>query len=260
MIVAHEAPFSYMKDIRAVTNYDYALVHLFDKNPEYLEFFKESLIMGREVILDNSIFELGTAFKPDKFAVYIEELKPTFYIIPDVLENAEGTITSIRNWCDSYKGLPGKKIGVVQGKTYEEIVDCYKVVDQFCDVIAISFDYSYYVQSCSHSIQEYSWMYGRQHLIDRMCKDGVINYEKPHHLLGCGLPQEFTYYQHPFYKFLRSCDTSNPVVHGLKGIRYQKYGLERKDREKVNDLFSLPYDPKKFEDIMYNVLTFRSFL
>ena len=52
----------------------------------YYSFFKCSIAEGREVLLDNSIFELGTAFDSEKFAKYVEELKPTYYVVPDVLE------------------------------------------------------------------------------------------------------------------------------------------------------------------------------
>ena len=51
--------------------------------------------LGREVLLDNSIFELGEAFDSDKFAKYVEELKPSYYIVPDVL----------RRWLSNYVEL-----------------------------------------------------------------------------------------------------------------------------------------------------------
>ena len=57
----HEAPKSLFKHVQAVTSGDYALVHLFEEDPEYLQLFEEAVKSGREVILDNSIFELGEA-------------------------------------------------------------------------------------------------------------------------------------------------------------------------------------------------------
>ena len=35
---------------------------------------------------------LGESFDPDKFAHYVKELKPTYYIVPDVLEDGYQTI------------------------------------------------------------------------------------------------------------------------------------------------------------------------
>ena len=64
--IAHEAPLSIMNKVQSMTDYDYALVHLFedpDIGGDYFEFFIDALVnKGREVILDNSVFELGLDF------------------------------------------------------------------------------------------------------------------------------------------------------------------------------------------------------
>ena len=44
------------------------LVHLFEEDQEYFNQFEEAINKGREVILDNSIFELEEAFDAVKFA------------------------------------------------------------------------------------------------------------------------------------------------------------------------------------------------
>ena len=94
MLVSHETPISILEESKLYNDYDYALVHLFETHPEYYNFFKCSLAAGREVLLDNSIFELGESFDPKKYIKYITELNPTFYIVPDVLEDAQGTMSS----------------------------------------------------------------------------------------------------------------------------------------------------------------------
>jgi hypothetical protein len=145
MLVSHESPISILDASQSYNDYDYALVHLFETHPEYYKFFKRSLAAGREVLLDNSIFELGESFDPDKYRKYVEELNPTFYIVPDVLEDSAGTI---RSWLQFLlNGTPevnALKIGVVQGNSYQELVDCYKFMSDNADYIAISFDYRWY--------------------------------------------------------------------------------------------------------------------
>ena len=94
MLISHESPISMLETSRSYNDYDYALVHLFKEHPEYFNFFVDSLKMGRHVLLDNSIFELGTAYEPDEFAYWVTRLKPTEYIVPDVLENTDETIQS----------------------------------------------------------------------------------------------------------------------------------------------------------------------
>ena len=237
--IAHESPKSIFNDVQKYTDYDYALVHLLEADEEYLDQFREAVKKGREVILDNSIFELEEAFDADKFAYWINELKPTWYIVPDALEDTKKTMSQMASWNMHYsKSVYGKKIGVVQGKTYKQIVACYEYMDKIADVdmIAISFDYSYYTDSIPHPNKYVSWMLGRIKLLGDLVRDGIINEDKPHHLLGCGLPQEFSYYSQ--YPWIYSLDTSNPVVHGIKGISYGSDGLFSKERQKLHELIN----------------------
>jgi len=67
--IAHESPKSIFNEVQKYTDYDYALVHLFEEDKEYFNQFKEAIKNGREVILDNSIFELEEAFDADKFTL-----------------------------------------------------------------------------------------------------------------------------------------------------------------------------------------------
>ena len=259
--IAHESPKSIFSDVQHLTDYDYALVHLFEQDEIYLNQFKEAVRKGREVILDNSIFELEEAFDADKFAYWVKELRPTWYIIPDALEDAEKTMQQAADWSKKYSDIPGKSIGVVQGKSYREIRQCYKAMDEIAnvDMIAISFDYSYYTESSPHANKYVSWMLGRVKLIGDLVKDGTINKGKPHHLLGCGLPQEFSFYKHDDYNFIYSLDTSNPVVHGIKNIPYTQEGLWSKESQKLHELIDYPLDNLDINLILSNIKQFRKF-
>ena len=258
--IAHESPKSIFEEVQKFTDYDYALVHLFEEDEEYLKQFERAVLKGREVILDNSIFELEEAFDADKFAKWVEYLRPTWYIVPDALEDAVKTCNQMASWNERYSNLLGKKIGVVQGKTYEEIVNCYKFMDNSdVDMIAISFDYSYYTKSVPHPNKYVSWMLGRVKLLGDLLKDGVINKDKPHHLLGCGLPQEFQYYKHADYKWLYSLDTSNPVVHGMKDIAYRDQGLWSKESQKLFELINSDITPYQLSTIKNSIQKFRWF-
>ena len=125
------------------------------------------------------------------------------------------------------------------------------------DMIAISFDYSYYTESCPHPNKYVSWMLGRVKLLGDLLKDGVINKDKPHHLLGCGLPQEFSFYKHAEYNFIYSLDTSNPVVHGLKGIEYGVEGLWSKESQKLHELIDVPLEEIDIKKVTNNINKFR---
>ena len=259
--IAHEAPIDIFEEIQRYTNYDYALVHLLEQNGRYRDTFERAVKKGREVILDNSIFELEEAFEADRFALWIERLKPTWYIVPDALEDSVKTCQQMADWNSRYSNIPGKKIGVVQGKTYEEIVNCYKYMDNSdVDMIAISFDYSYYTKTVPHPNKYVSWMLGRVKLLGDLLRDGVINVNKPHHLLGCGLPQEFSFYKHSDYNWIYSLDTSNPIVHGIKGISYGSDGLWSKESQKLHELIDFELDNLDVNLILNNVQKFRWFV
>ena len=89
ILISHESPITLLPQSLFYNDYDYALVHLFEKYPEYYNFFRESVAIGRHVLLDNSIFELGEAFDMEKFCNWVIELEPTEYIIPDILDDAD---------------------------------------------------------------------------------------------------------------------------------------------------------------------------
>jgi hypothetical protein len=259
--VAHEAPLSIIRRVGQMTDYDYALVHLFEESSSYYNYFVDALKKDRYVILDNSIFELGTAFDSDAFAQWVKALKPSAYIVPDVLEDIDGTIKNWVSWQKKYKDLRGNKIGVVQGKTEQEIVDCYKFMVAEADVVAISFDYSWYEKEFPNEQSKYhSWMKGRQRLIDLLIEEKLVNYNKPHHLLGCGLPQEFAHYKDEKYSFIDTIDTSNPVIHGLKGIDYEEvdgvFELQTKESTKMFTL--LDEEVENLDKVVYNIMKFRA--
>jgi hypothetical protein len=261
MKIYHEAPISIFNTVQRMTDGDYALVHLFESNLTYYRMFKDAVASGREVILDNSIFELGTSFDGETYFNWIEKLQPTWYIIPDVLEDKQGTLDKMDNWLSKYKGSSNiKSIGVIQGKTFDELAECYLKTAPRVDKVAISFDYSYYIESTKdiNPTSKYAaWMFGRQALLEDLLSDGIIDTNKPHHLLGCALPQEFSAYKD--YKWIDSVDTSNPVVHGLNGVQYTSNGLDSKISTKLIEYMNEQVTDIQLGMVKYNIEKFREF-
>ena len=261
ILVSHESPISLLDRSKQYNDYDYCLVHLIDKYPDYANFFKRSIMNNREVLLDNSIFELGTAFEPKEYAKKVEWLNPTYYILPDVLENSIETQSSFRVFATIYNNLPGLKIGAVQGKTYKEISECYKFMSDNADYIAISFDFSYYQTIGAGNTKFERYVDGRQQLIKNLIDRGIWNWSKPHHLLGCSLPQEFKYYVQNNIHNIRSCDTSNPVMAGITGLQYAgDLGLQIKPVGLLADNINKDLSIDQLQLIQYNVNAFKSIL
>jgi hypothetical protein len=255
MLISHEVPIALLEHSRSFNDIDYCLVHLLDDHPEYLKFFQDSLQMGRTVILDNSVFELEEAFDPDAFADKISILQPTEYIIPDVLDDGAKTADNVRKWVWDYD-LPGKTIGVIQGKTVAEAIQCYREIAPIVDKVAVSFNCKFYETDPTIPKLE-AWMTGRQAFMELLVWNDIVNIHQPFHLLGCSLPQEFLYYKKLEYGFIESVDTSNPIVHAINGIRYNDDGLQDKVSTKLIEY--LNHTDFDMNLIQYNVNKFRSF-
>lgn len=250
MQISHEVPLSLLTVSRTFNDYDYALVHLYETEPEYLQFYKESIQLGRDVILDNSVFELEEAFDAERFKYWINETKPTYYIIPDVLDNAELTIKNILDW---KKDVPGQTIGVVQGESFTEAVECYHAIKEHVDRVAVSFNCKFYETEDGETIY-HKWANGRIRFVNYL---STLGENKPMHLLGCSLPQEFRVYNDPKFEFIKSVDTSNPVVHAINNIKYTDYGLDTKVSTKLIEYMNeTAFD---MELLHFNVDKFREF-
>lgn len=260
MLVSHESPLQLLQESLTYNDYDYCLVHLLSQYPKYLAFFKESVKNGRRVLLDNSMFELKEAFEADKFALWVDELRPHEYIVPDVYGDSCKTISNFEDWKKEYGDLPGKTIGVVQGATFKELADCYDYMAQNADKIAMSFNCPYfaatgYVPNECDNCNEWGILQtGRQKFIADLRIFNIWDSSKPHHLLGCALPQEFIAYKH--MPEIESIDTSSPVVAGIHRIKYD-YGLDTKITTLLADLLEADLDKEQLACIRYNIKKFR---
>lgn len=306
-LISHEVPKSMLTMSRGFNDYDYALVHLFKDNPDYFEFYKESVDMGRMVILDNSLYELGEAFDMKEYAEWIKKLNPTYYILPDAFWDSGKTINLAMEWMVNYGKYIDpkiKRIGVAQGSTYNEIKNSYKFLEQICDCIAFTFKfnptkiridqdinlceflekfYVRYFENVSTNGMEISGkdltfedeqaVY-RYLILKQLDEDGVINYNRKHHLLG--LQNTTLLFESCLFPWVTSIDTSNPIICGFKGNAYYfnetiMNGVNnsfignsghKKPMEQLKDFFYIqPSEPiwsNSIETVMYNIKSFRN--
>ena len=203
--------------------------------------------MGRMVILDNSLYELGESFDMEKYTEWILKLRPSHYIIPDTFWNSDATIKQAMKWMSEYgwkikEEIPDIKIiGVAQGSSYQDIKKSYKFLETFCDVIAFTFKFSPEMQydpdmNLNQWFENTQVMYPcyeisgeslspedkqaicRYAVLWRLDQEGVINQSKEHHLLG--LQNTTALYQTCRFPWVTSIDTSNPIINGYLGNVY----------------------------------------
>jgi hypothetical protein len=61
------------------------------------------------------------------------------------------------------------------------------------------------------------------------------------------------------FDWIKSVDTSNPIIVGYKGVRYEDNGIEFKPTEKIEELNEVNLEGK-MEDITFNVNKFKQFI
>tara|TARA_Y100001972_G_scaffold45069_1_gene55645 strand:+ start:286 stop:1083 length:798 start_codon:yes stop_codon:yes gene_type:complete len=259
--VSHELPINMLNRSYDINDYEYCLPHLLDQNEEYKNHFYKAKKDGRYIIMDNSLHELGEAYDTDRLLYWIEELEPDEFIVPDVWQNKTSTLVNAKYWMKNYK-LPKNttKVAVVQAQSYGEACECYDILQfhQGYKKIAFSYGADWYAEEFPHPNPLVGKMMGRILTISKMYKSNLISKSDRVHLLGCALPQEFRYYKD--FPFIESIDTSNPIIHGLEGIRYSSNGLFTKSNIKIDKIGNIPLTRETLYDINHNLTQFKKYL
>jgi hypothetical protein len=254
--VSHETPLCLLDDSIHFNDYDYALPHLFDEEPEYLEYFRKAKAAGRYIIMDNSLHELGHAYSTERLIHWVNEIEPNEFIIPDVWEDKTASIVNARSWANVIMPKNTTKVAVVQAKTLHEAFECTQTYkDLGYKKIAYSYGASYYNDICTHPNKNLGKALGRVYVISTLYKQGVLHPNDRVHLLGCQVPQEFGWYRD--IKCIESIDTSNPVMAALEGIRYTNAGLTEKPKANMNDYLYMLGDQVDYDLLTHNLNKFR---
>ena len=257
--VSHELPINMLDKSFEINDYEYCLPHLLDQNEKYRRHFEDAKESGSYIIMDNSLHELGEAYDTKRLLHWIEHLEPNEFIVPDVWQDKTATLVNAKSWMNNYV-LPENttKIAVVQANDYHEASQCYNILKmQGYKKIAFSYGAEYYTRMFPHPNPLVGKMMGRIMTISQMYKSKLIGASDRVHLLGCALPQEFGYYAD--FPFIESIDTSNPIIHGLQGVKYNSLGLLSKSSTKI-DQIDKEINTDVLYDINHNLIHFKNFV
>ena len=260
MKISHELPLGLMHNSYKWNDYDYCLPHLVDKYDQYRIFFQKARLDKRFVIMDNGLFE-GVFHTVQDLLEKINLVRPNIFIVPDAWNDSVTTVRSAKHWMINFKAdLPKgvELMAVCQGKDMTELITTYQtLVDLGYTHIAFNHSSIAYQQEYIGMDSLKAAMYGRMEFIRRLVQSGTIRETYYHHLLGCSLPQEFMSYGD--WKFIKSVDTSNPILVGAEGGKYTNSGMTWKPKEKLEHYFEMNLEDK-MENITFNVNKFRSFI
>jgi hypothetical protein len=263
MKVSHELPLGLMHYGYEWNDYDYCLPHLIDQYEQYKLYFQKAKTDDRFIIMDNGLFE-GITHTTEDLLSKINLIKPNIFIVPDEWNNSAATIRNAKEWMNNYKSeLPEEVelMAVCQGKTMGELITTYQtLLDLGYKHIAFnhsSIAYQDRYEVIGNRKPLYASMYGRIELVRMLVASDIVNKNVYHHLLGCSLPQEFMCYKD--FEWIKSCDTSNPILVGAEGTRYDEGGIDWKPKEKLEYYFEKDLSGK-IDDIIFNVQKFKQYV
>lgn len=267
--ISHEFPENYYLEglTEDLVDYQYCLAHRFQSNTHYRDYFRNYKSLGGEVYLDNSLYELGTAFDGQIYQKIIRVLEPDYYFLPDVfnqtMSNIESQLTFFKNMPHDIFPAVSKPIAVCHGMTPKDIISSFRILNSALPdyaMIAIPFG--------SHA-----WLNEEndpKYLRKSKCEDdnarmaanrGIFlnRYYKTLrkrniHLLGCKGLREI-----PFINclestdFIRSIDTSLPVASALEDNEIK---MDYKPKFLIDKNFDMPV--KNVDLVRKNVEDFRN--
>ena len=260
MKISHELPLSLMHNAYKWNDYDYCLPHLIDHYDQYRTFFQKSRLDKRFIIMDNGLFE-GVTHTTEDLLEKINLVRPDIFIVPDAWNDANTTLVNAKSWMINYKQYIPEGINlmaVCQGQDMTELTTTYQtLVDLGYTHIAFNHSSIAYQKDYDGMDHLKAAMYGRMEFIRKLVASGTIRKSNYHHLLGCSLPQEFMSYKD--WTFIKSVDTSNPILVGAESQRYTDNGILWKPKEKLEYYFEKDLNGQ-IEDIIFNVNRFRKFI
>lgn len=228
--ISHEFPNYFYKNGYAKdhTDYDYCLVHRYIEDEDYRSYMKDARKHNREIVIDNSVYELKNAFRGDEYAKAIEDLEPTYYLLPDTFNNLYKNIETQLEFYNKYsKDLPGTPMSALQGETSSELVESFKVLSHELPEntrFALPFGSAAFDNANGKDPMMYnSLIFGYTPMrmaINRKKFLRIYNNvlrSRDFHLLGCKSIMEYDIWDNDYDKsFIKSTDTSLPVAYTLQ--------------------------------------------
>jgi len=257
MKIFHELPLGLMHYSYKWTDGDYCLPHLVDKYEQYRLYFQKARLDKRFIILDNGLFEGVKHTEQDLFdKMWI--VKPNVFIVPDEWNDSAITLRNAKHWMINYKGsLPEDTnlMAVCQGKTIGELITTYQtLVDLGYKYIAFNHSSIAYTEFYPQHKPLNAQMYGRIELIRTLLEKNIVRKDIYHHLLGASDWKEFQAYTE--FDWIKSVDTSAPIINGVLGIKLSHDKPYVKPKEKLEDIMEMDITDK-LDIIKHNVEIFK---
>lgn len=117
--LALEIPTSLLKEISPLTDFDFVLAHRVLEDTAYAEWFRNR-VNGRELLLDNSLHELGAPLPAADLVEAALRCQANFVIAPDRLGDGAWTLEQLKETLNAFAGTQFGVALCLQGSSYEE--------------------------------------------------------------------------------------------------------------------------------------------
>jgi hypothetical protein len=276
--LAFISPIAHLNDISILGDFNLCLLHLLLESPEYLRWHKEQADKGRWTTLDNSTYELKKPFEMDKLVEMALTIGASEIVLPDVLKDKDKTIELstkfLFDFDHKHKGLKGKirLHGVVQGRTYEEWIECFRWMMSQSDIASIGIpdDPDITVPGAKAGINlTQQRVENRLRLLHVIEEEAAATYnyrkhrskkppdvfKKEFHLLGIEDPIEIL----RIPEWIRSIDSYSVCKAGSVGVRFTEEGLPGKEKKGPRVDMHARYTPEQLSNIWWNISMMRRY-
>ncbi|SHJ72250.1 hypothetical protein SAMN02745244_03113 [Tessaracoccus bendigoensis DSM 12906] len=194
--------------------------------PNYMAYYSSARDRGRCLILDNGVMELGYALSSSELFDLIDVLRPSFVTPPEVLHDGPETmrltnqfITDLdrRRSADSVEVL-----GVAHGSSLREWTQTFDALATNPRIarIGIPYDVPFAVPGESERVDQLGQWAHRRMFLTEFVSQRYADRVKDVHLLGLAHPMELVMQSR--HTFIRSHDSSWPVMAAVRGINYDE--------------------------------------
>jgi hypothetical protein len=207
--------------------------------------------------MDNGLFE-GITHTTEDLLSKINLIRPNIFIVPDAWNDSNTTLVNAKSWINNFKPnlLEGIEfMAVCQGKDLHELTTTYQtLLDLGYKHIAFNHSSIAYQEMYPKDKGLKASMYGRMGFIRHLVQTNTIDKSVYHHLLGASDWREFQAYTE--FDWIKSVDTSSPIINGALGTKFNHDKPYTKPKEKLEDIIETDL-ADKIDIIKYNVELFR---
>lgn len=219
---------------------------------DYRSFFRDEAERGAAIIVDNGVFDLGSALPAADLVAAARAVHAEEIILPDVMHDGPATTHATDHAATELRALTSdfRLCAVVHGANDDEWLRCYEYFLADDRVASIALPASRRKEPttalCRNRIEATRYLQQR----------GMVDPRRVYRLLGLGRAGHLELFEQREHAWLTSVDCATPVILGAMGVRMLPDGpYEKIPTPRVEALGRI--DPNRYSLIHDNIAVVR---